>query len=204
MAHDPNDPQQAEEAWRHYEYLKDSMNRDNKEWAKKYIMGNWDVGGDSYLGINRTVGMKTECADNSPPQEKSTESLFRWEAFDFVKYEVHVSCPKCFTLTRTPFPTNAFYSEIMPKCSCCHFTAPMEANAEAEAQLKSRLESQYPLKADVTEFDGDKIVRDIDRPKCKCGRMLCICGFDPAAITPKSGTAISGIRGPYIQGGAIG
>src|SRR2546428_3354023 len=63
--------------------------------------------------------------------------LFRWEAFDFAKCEVHVSCPKCFTLTRVPL--EHLFASV--ECACCHLKAPIAYSETAARTYNTFLEN---------------------------------------------------------------
>ena len=57
--------------------------------------------------------------------------MFRWEAFDFAAHQVHVSCPKCFALSKHPI------LQTMIGVTCpCSFRAPIAFHAEASQMFR--------------------------------------------------------------------
>jgi hypothetical protein len=60
--------------------------------------------------------------------------MFRWEAFDFDKQRVHVSCPICFRLTRTTIDAIVTATPITCAHADCTFSALIECDEEGRRQ----------------------------------------------------------------------
>jgi hypothetical protein len=134
MAHDPNDPRQAAE----YE---DFMKR-----VAETRRARIELDGDGLAVFNdkgelesfRSAGgpigesgRQNSMDDSQQPgmvevdAQRGTVYLFHWETNDFTLCQVHVSCPKCFTLSKHSL--DLFKSRL--QCPACPFSGPIAYDA---------------------------------------------------------------------------
>src|SRR5207302_1826111 len=103
MAHDPNDPQQAAEAAQYEEFMK-RVGESHRARIELDEDGLAVFNAKGELESFRSTGEPGPAKTVDEPVEfdavRGIVYLFRWEKNDFANCEVHVSCPKCFTLSK--------------------------------------------------------------------------------------------------------